>query len=507
MKSLIRREFLNQTWDANDLDGAAEFWLRLYKVVAAANGYSIRPKSELEIQVSGFSQFKGEFLQRELEERIAASDIPNATSSLRDSETLVISTGIRSGQTTPPVGLGLPLLAGSAFEGVVAEVRFRVIGRKGWQDPKLDVAMVIVGQLRDGKLLVKSVWRSHRHWDEDERFRSTPIEWETEWLGALNRFKESGVVEEGFAAWLSPPSYHDNQRRKRFRLINTPFGRPRWRGLLVRCLGTCMGVAVVVVAILALLRSQLPVRQTLVLSLIVISLATCVGLYIWWIAAAEWRLLFSYKSHREAYAKQFERDLRYAILTPDQSTEFADDPAIRKYTADLVAERFLLLGDVAPAPTSEARGVYRVFKGPDGITYFVLASTRSFGNEPETRVHVWPVAITFQAQTFFQGSGRVESVSDSSYGYQRFAAGPETLLRSFPDMIDPIEFYQLHTATLEAFVEEKGLIPAGHERFEDCVRRQQVIYEQDREYSRDHPYSWADHLRWYLQLPRKEQRT
>ena len=29
---------------------------------------------------------------------------------------------------------------------------------------------------------------------------------------------------------------------------------------------------------------------------------------------------------------------------------------------------------------------------------------------------------------------------------------------------------------------------------------------EERESFRDHPYSWRDHLHWYLQIPRREYR-
>ena len=61
-----------------------------------------------------------------------------------------------------------------------------------------------------------------------------------------------------------------------------------------------------------------------------------------------------------------------------------------------------------------------------------------------------------------------------------------------------------NTFTATAFADEKGLTPARHERFEEYVRRQEIISEEERQYHSDHPYSWRDHLRWYLQWPRKE---
>jgi hypothetical protein len=84
--------------------------------------------------------------------------------------------------------------------------------------------------------------------------------------------------------------------------------------------------------------------------------------------------------------------------------------------------------------------------------------------------------------------------------------GPGILHRVFPPTTDPIQFYQAHSAAVEEFAAREGLSLARHERMEEYVLRQKRISEEDYQFFRDHPYSLGDHLRWYLQWPRREQR-
>src|SRR5262245_38074774 len=43
MRHLIRKHFLDFTWEATDLDAAAEFWLRLYETSAREHAFSAPP--------------------------------------------------------------------------------------------------------------------------------------------------------------------------------------------------------------------------------------------------------------------------------------------------------------------------------------------------------------------------------------------------------------------------------------------------------------------------------
>jgi hypothetical protein len=500
MKSLVRQQFVDQTWDAAALDAAARFWLALYGVAANWYGYSPNPRHSLELRLSGFPRTKAEAVATELDRRASASDVPNPVVTLTDPDTVVLSSDmVTAPDTAPPVGLGLPLLAGSQFEGLVAEVRLRVIGRKRWLG-HADVTLVIVGEVRGGALLVKGVWRSYQRWDEDGYWAS-PVDTEGQWLAAFREFRRSGAVPAELAAWLRPlTAGQDYFPRWQARLVNTPFDQPRLLGLLTRivglvCVTAALGWLVVYIWPLDQRIGMFPIQALLIpivppLMIAATSLLAFLG--------AEGRLLFSYEAMSQWHAAQHATPARYVILTPEQTAPFADDPALRKHTADVLAEGFVHAGDVANAADPDLGFVYRIFRSRDGVTYLVLLCGRA---------GCWPAAVSVQAQTFFPGGGRVDSVSGAQfYGYLKYPVGPEVLFRSVTGIADPIQFYEAHAAAAEAFALERGLIPARHERFEDNVRRQESISEEETGYYQDHPYSVWDHLRWYLQWPRKEQR-
>jgi hypothetical protein len=487
MKSLVREHFLDLTWDSGYLDAAARFWLRLYEIAATKYGYSAPPHCGLELRLSGFPQAERESLQRELERRTAAYATHMQAVRLLDPDTLSFSTGLQSGPEALPAGLGLSILSGAAFEGLVVDIRFNLVGQK--QVGRIDIALVIVGELSGGKLLVKSVARCYAGAPED--FWRKPVPGELEWVVALDEFRESGSVNSELTGWLSPPSSAHNWRWLNSLVIHTAFGRPRLWKLLFRGLTfTAISVAWAVLWYLVMIEGE----SQLVIPAIV---ATAGPELLWEFLAAESKWLFSYQSKREEYAKQREQPLRYMVLTPDQTAKFTADPAIRKYSADLNTEGFVLVGDVVPTTVPDLSFGYRIFRAPDGFTYLVLICSRK---------NMWPANIQLEAQTFFQGGGRVDSMAGEEYGYLRHPRSHDTLHCVFPAVSDPVQFYWKHTAAVEAFALERSLIPARHERIEEYVRRQEVISEEEYQYFRARPYSWRDHLRWYFQWPRRKQR-
>jgi hypothetical protein len=487
MKSLVREHFLDLSWDGAYLDAAARFWVRLYEIAAARYGYSTPPHCALELRLSGFPQAGRESLQSELERRSASFATHTHAVKLLDPDTLSFSLGLLPGPELLPSGLGLSLLAGSVFEGLVLDIRFSVVGYK--KVGRVDVALVIVGELGGGKLLVKSVARNHGGVPED--FWSKPLQGELEWVVALDEFRESGSVKSDLANWLSPPSSVHKWRWLNAAVLHTPFGRPRLLKLLLR------GVTLTAISVTwAILWYLVMIEREMELVIPAI-LATAGPELLWEFLAAESKWLFTYQSKREAYAKQHEQPLNFVVLTADQTAKFAADPAIRKYTADLKTEGFVLMGDVVPTTVPDLSFGYRIFRAPDGFTYMVLICGRK---------NMWPANIRLEAQTFFQGGGRVDSLAGEEYGYKRHPPTHDTLHCVFPATTDPVQFYWKHTAAVEAFAMDRSLIPARHERIDEYVRRQQVISAEEYQYFREHPYSWGDHLRWYFQWPRRKQR-
>jgi hypothetical protein len=398
----------------------------------------------------------------------------------------------------------LPLFAGPEFEGLAIEVRFRVIGRtrrvlgiSTYSNlSKIDVALVIVGELRAGNVLVKAIWKCHAGFDEDGYYRTTPMSGELEFVGALEQFRKNGAVTRHELVAFFAPAARPAPLTRATNWVwhwatNALFGRPRLIALLTRFV-----LIIGIVFASGWLGYQGFVsheKYWLGFSII----AGLIGLRLLWaFLNIEFGLLFSYHTHRRGYAKVFENAQRFAIRTSDEATTFTDDPAVRKCTADLESAGFVLLGEVASTPVSDPSTGFRIFRAPDGFTYLVLICSRN---------NMWLSNIQLEAQTFFQGGGRVDSLSGEAYGYTRRPTGHDTLHCVFPAVDDPVQLYWKHTAAVEAFAAANGLIPVRHERLEDYVRRQDGISEEDYQYFHAHPYSWGDHIRWYLQWPRRKQ--
>src|SRR6185436_18980721 len=101
-------------------------------------------------------------LTAELARRAAASDFVNPEVGPRDPDTLSLASDFGPADEMPPVGLGVPLLAGPAFDGLAAEVRLTVTGRERrvTRRAKVEATLVLVGEVRGGRLDVKTAWRA-----------------------------------------------------------------------------------------------------------------------------------------------------------------------------------------------------------------------------------------------------------------------------------------------------------------------------------------------------------
>ena len=237
MKSLIREQFLNLTWGVADLDAAAEFWLRLYERVASSRRYNPSPRHAIELRLTGFPVHAGdESASRVGATARLASDVRRPDVHLCDPHTLVLYSEPEPGGAAPPTGLGLPVLAGPPFDGLIAEVRFIASGREGGyiKTGTATVALVIIGELRNGKLLVKSIWRSGSSRWEDEVYWSNPSPEEAALIAALEEFRRTGEVDNRLARRMFKESSEDHLGRWMMRLIYVPFGGPRLLSLLCR---------------------------------------------------------------------------------------------------------------------------------------------------------------------------------------------------------------------------------------------------------------------------------
>jgi hypothetical protein len=513
MKHLIRKTFLNLTWDARDLDAAAEFWLRLYEAEAENLGLSADPLHGVEIRLQGFPRHQAGKLLEELTRRLPttptagsgapASDFPSPDISQPDPDTISASSGLLPGKKSPPIGLGLPQLAGLPFDGLLAEVRIRVEGVKpGWVRRKhVPTTLVLVGELRDGQLLLKALWRAGPSAMEDHLCWSTVWPDQDEWLAALKQFRETEMLPLHLASKLFVAQGADRGGQLAVRLIHVPLDQPRLDGLLVR-----VGLFCALFAGLGVAVHQLIQHHRSIWLLLLAAPAWCV---LWLIAAFvqnEGRLWFrGYRLFRDRFTRLYETSLKHTALSRAEADARLDHPWARKYTAELESAGFTYAGDIQIEPDLNGDNLIRVFYAPDRTTYLNVLFCMSTSPDPVQSLRLWPAAVSFLAHTYYADGGRAASISGKASGYRKNRSGADCMLRVFPDTDDPVAFTRLHAAAAEAWAQENGRTPLRHEPFNLYLRRQDEIHQELQQvYAQTPCYTWGDHLHWYLQSPRRE---
>lgn len=524
MQHLIRKHLLDCTWDADDLGAAAEFWLRLYEAAARDQGCSAAPAHAIEIRLRGFPRHQTEELRDEISRRLTArdaagrrvlGDFPSPAIDRPDADTLSVTCGLIPGHESPPVGLGLPLLVGVPFDGLFAEVRVQANSLEGLSKrrPKVHATLVLVGELREGRLLLKGMWRTGATGCEDDLGWAWAWAEQDEWLAALDDFRQSEDVPKKLAKKLFIPRDADYVGRLVLRLIHVPLGKPRLKGVLIRTLFFCLFFGAVGLSayehrvLFWLMRRELfgvfVVWLTLLFALLF--------LLVLWLASHflryEARVWFQgYRNFRNRYAQHYETAVNVVPLPRAEAEARLDNPWIRKYTSELEAAGFRHLGDCRHEPELSGDHVFRVFCAPDGVSYLNLLFFMSTGPDPDTALRMWPANVAFLAHTFFSDGGWVSSVNGLTAGYRKKRTGADHLARVFVDALEPIEFGSRHMASADKFAKDTGRTPLAHERFDQYLERHNALQEQERKLFAGNPYTWGDHVRWYIQSPRWEYR-
>lgn len=486
MKSLHRAEFVSRHWDRAKLNAVGEFWIRHAEASKRVSHVS------LELRLSGFPAAVTEIMRNRLEERISAANLSCETRIEGDAVESVIAI---LGHDPIPDGLGLSWLSGPQFEGLVVEIRLRA-GASRWNA----FGIAIIGELRSDVLHVKALWITRRPGDDDGFWMQSFPE-EEKLLAAIERYDHSSRIDPEIASWFPQVYFAQRMNGAATRILTklciTPLGSPRGLGLMARAIGL-MSLSALFAWLIYLAPGDLPVPLTRIL------LAGVLGfsLYLLFLFARyELSLLLTFSAWQFNY-REWGREQDYRILDRTESERFSLDPAIRKYTADLTTAGLRPFGDVEET-LRECPIHYRMFLDPDGVSYFVLGAIDDYIGPNGVRMHYWPAMHVFQSQTFFTGGGRVDSTNTD---YSRAcAAGRNTLIRS-QMTVDPLAAHESHRAAVEEFATAEGLSVARHAGLEQYVEWQREIHEADLEHLRTHPYGLLDHLRWYLQWPRRERR-
>lgn len=489
IRSLARVKFIDRKWAGRNLDDLAEYWSRLCQRAEGARNRDWNPEHALELRLTGFPRVAGQTIRATLTQRYAAIGL---TVTMPDPDTLIISWWLA--EALPP-GLGLPLLTETYFDGLAIEIRLCFSEQSGPLESTTvrGFTLVLSGRLLDNKLLVKSLWGGHADASENGIY-DAPTPWEKKLLAGFDRFRETGDITRRLAKALFFPDEPPDEGAVS-RLMNVPFGRQRLFGLIVRCVVVALGLAIAGPYLVVSLVEKI---ETLFLA-IPLFLVWC--FVFWTFARREFRLLFRvYRQRQAENAERYQNPTRYTRLTPEQAGARLDDPIVLKHTAHVIDAGFVHVGDVSSIPIEQANVVYRIFHAPDRMTYLVLVCL--IKGEDKTGPY-WPISVGFECQTFFSDGGRADSINYATHESYEFEPPPSTRLLTFPQATDPLSLFRLHTAVVDALVEETAATPVRHEPFDQYIRRQEQISEDECQGYANRPYSFRDHLRWYLQLDAK----
>lgn len=512
LRSLALWKFVDRTWGAKDLEDIAKFWLRLYDA-ADHPPYSSRESDQtLELYLTGFMRSATEIVSAELTRRLSDAGL-SVTVSADGPDTLVVKTKPREGRLTPFTGLGIHALAGAPFDGLVVEIRYTVAKAGATKpSPKLvGATLVIVGELKSGSVLVKTLWpawafvRSKREW-------TTSHDWPDDLLAAFDRYRTVNKVNWEVAQELfnRPPVIRPAKStqwltsvfvtfpsRLGTQLLSPPFGRPRLRGLLVRC-----AILLVVFAIWAPPTMVAQINKS-IWQVHLVLLGFPLAMWACALVHTETRaFFFSGRPTRQDWDDYFRSITRYAALTPSTARPWQNDPIVRKLTAEVLEAGFTYAGDGAAVPTESAGTVHCAFYAPDGATYLVLAF-EFVGGSGTSRWSVWPANVSVLCQTFDTMGNRCETTNYNIPLANLKREHPHVRWLILDPNKHPIALYRAHLKAIEQWARETGCTFARHEPFEEYIVRQEDIQRQDRKIYRARPYSWRDHLRWYLQLDEK----
>lgn len=187
IRSLARVQFIDRKWTAEILDAIAVFWLHLCRMAEGRQPENWKPEHVLELRLSGFSQGRGRAIQDLLTHRYSA---PGLRVRSLNPDVLIISWESSTAGETLPRGLGLSLFKSEAFNGLIVEIRLAGASHEGVLESTTTAGhtLVLLGQLNNGELLVKSLWGGLAPRSETAIY-DAPTPWEAELLSGFDRFQ------------------------------------------------------------------------------------------------------------------------------------------------------------------------------------------------------------------------------------------------------------------------------------------------------------------------------
>jgi hypothetical protein len=513
LRNVIRPHLFDRTWDAADLDAAAEFWLRLYETAARKNDYG-PPSHAVEFRLRGFPRHEVDQVCDALEQRLgdaaASRDAEYSPFDIDqpDADTLTASFGPIPGDGTLPAGWALERLDGPPLDGLFLEVRIRA----GSATKQVRATLVLIGELRGGRLALRALWRTGSTGVEDDLSWATPWDAEQDFLAALAEFRQSRETRAEFAEQVFLPRFAEQLGGLAIAMIHVPLDKPRLGGLLLRglaLLAIVVGLGYAVGRVLAELDwLGLPSTIDLVIAAIKLLpgglLLLCFVWLSWQFVKNEWNMFVTghWELHRR-YSRLYAQPVKLRAISCSTADALLANPWTRKYQAELEKARFAHLGDLQANPSLDGEHVIRVFVAPDGITSLAILYQLTTDSNPQQALESWPAMVAFVGGTFFTDGARITSVNGRTTGYRKKRTAPDHLSRVFVDAEHPLEFIERHLAAAEKFAARTGRTPVRQESLEDYIRRQNDLQEEERQLYQDEPFTWGDAVWWYFQLPRR----
>jgi hypothetical protein len=503
LRSLTLTKSDDRVWGRDDLDALARYWFRMYEVADHPPHAPLESSQSLEVRLSGFTRSAKHAVADEVSRRL-----PDAKVSEDGPDTLVAQAQPRGGDRLPVSGLGAPALAGAPFDGLMIELRFTIADARatGPGPNVVGATLVIVGELRDGAIRGAAVW-CDRPFERNADSWGTAPRWGDLFDKELKGHFRGNTVTRVFAN----THFHHQRigigarvrggyRAALKRLVDVPFGKPRLVGLLVRCAAVPLGLGL---CLLPMLVGD--PRGWWGELLVVFFLASCVlwlGFTVNFVRPEIARLQTDFRTIRANLRARYDQPATYVVLTPSDPCTWQDDPVVRKLTAEALEAGFVHLGDAASVPIQDATTFHRAFLAPDGTTYLTVAFTVA-GYSGTERVRIWPATVDTLCQTF-DPAGNCFETSDYVHPLALLKReDPTGRWVSVPRGTHPLEVFAAHKEAVCDWLEEGNRTRHRHDSFDDFVKCQNKIARRECTIYRARPYSWRDHLRWYLQLDAK----
>jgi hypothetical protein len=497
VKPIVRAEWPDRVLDPADLDALAEFWLDLVEPSRKALDQmrAVEYAHALELRLWGFPRSQTAAVADALRGRVEGRDAEVTTP---DPDTVAVAFREADLNTLPPRGLGLPRLAGPPFDGLAVEVRLVARAyKRGGGRLIADAATVLGGRLTPAGLDLKGVWRAGAGGHEEGRDVSGKAK-QADFLADFDAWRDTGDRPERNWAVLFPDASADRSVVRINRWLAADFTRPRAGMVLARTLVLALllapGAYIVATAPDGWL-SQL--TAWFLFGLAALLNVLNLGFELFFLTVA--RFLGGY-NYRLIYSEP-------ASLEPVAlaAVGLADDPAAKKFSADLEALGGQWIEDLRLVVAVPGLFVLRVYRMPADGTVAVLALKPKAPNIGFTGAVTtdcnWPADMNLMFQTFFADGHRLATTNTLEDAFRKKRSGPEHVGRVFPLERDAARLWAAHEAERARLVED-GHPPEKHRP--PAAVRQQLLddFDDEREAYRGREFTWGDAIHLWLGWPR-----